>query len=224
MKKYVLQIIVVFIVFLHSTELKAWYDDLTILNLSVGRTFERDISFGYHGTGSQIFKSDNTLCIDIGGGIIFSDERWKPLGGGIIGELGLKSINMASASYLLEEGKTRQTKFELSIGPAAYIGNPSVGLLISVQPSHWFGGKLFTSENSMVVWGSWGIKLRAELKLWYLTFGACYNPFDLRIYKPDTNTGLFSSSNAKFIYIKPAVEFRVGIMLFSDNYFNGRFN
>ena len=111
----------------------------------------------------------------------------------------------------------------MSVGPALYLGRPSVGLLLSAQPSYWFGGKLFTSENSMVVGGSWGVKLTADLKIWYLSFGVCYNPFDLRLYKPNTDvTGFVSRNDAKFIYIKPAVEFRVGIMLNWDEY-SGRF-
>ena len=66
----------------------------------------------------------------------------------------------------------------------------------------------------MTVGGSWGVKLSADLKIWCFSLGMCYNPFDLRIYKPNTNvTGFVSQNNSKFIYIKPAIEFRVGIML-----------
>ena len=115
--KNLLQIIVVFVVFFQGTELKAQSTG-GIYKLSVGRTSARDLDI----VGEDLFKSDNTICVDLGGGGYFylGEKRVLGLGLGLAAELGVKSIEMASASHLLDEGKKRKAKLELSVGPALY--------------------------------------------------------------------------------------------------------
>ena len=209
-KLFIGVVLLIFIIFLQSTALNA--QEMLLINASVGRTGERDMNM--YGYGD--FKSKNTTCIDLGLGYYYGGDAF---GLGLVGGLGIKSFELADL-YDQTQGAEHKGNWELSIGPALYLGAPIninegggsfVGLVLSAQPSYTVG-KLFSAEDDVIV-GSLGVKLSADLRLWYLTFGVCYNPCNVKLYKDNTNTNLFGAYNGKIIYAKPALEFRVGVII-----------
>ena len=203
---------VLMIISFQSTALNAQKEG-AFLNASIGYGGERDMNIPGCGT----FKSNNTISFDFGGGGYYSVL-------GFAAGIGIKSMEFTSASSIMN-GASRKGSFELSIGPALCFGTfppfpgqyndnwTLFGLMLSAQPSYCIAA-LMSPEDDFIV-GSWGVKLTADLRIWYLTFGVSYNPFDLKLYKSNTNTNLFSPGNQKLIYAKPALEFRVGI-IFGD--------
>ena len=189
-----------------------------ILSASIGYGSEREM----YTSEKEHFKSKNTICLDLGVGYCYDEDYILGIAGGI----GFKSFDFAGTSKLYEDMSSRRGKFEVSLGPALYFGGvrdffheyhdeSPLGLILSAQPSFWVG-KLLSSENEVIV-GSWGVKLSADLRISYFTMGICYNPFDLKMYKPNTNTNIFSPVyNSKYVYLKPTLEFRIGVILAGD--------
>ncbi|MCL2597015.1 MAG: hypothetical protein FWD66_05025 [Paludibacter sp.] len=188
-----------------STSLKAQF------YVSVGRSGEREMYM----QGYDAFKSKNTICVDVGASYIeLAGDPYSFVGYGFTGGLGIKSFELSTLSEAMQ-GATRKMNWELSVGPAAWVGSPvaDIGLLLSAQPCYTIA-KLLSAEDDVIV-GSLGIKLTAEIKIKFFSFGVCYNPADVKLYKNNTNTNYFGAYNGKIIYARPALEFRVGVIIWS---------
>ena len=227
MKEYLVLTTTIFIIFFQSTALNA---QMSAISASIGYSGKRGMNMNGYGD----LKSNNTICADIGFGHYWGQNV---CGFGLSGGIGIKSFELSNLSDLTQ-GSLRKANWELSIGPALYIGAPPiieeslrrkqlrrfgniddedfrngsiVGLVLSAQPSYNFA-KLLSAENSVVV-GSWGVKLAADIRIWYFTLGVCYNPFNVKLYKNNTNTNYFGSYNGKIINVRPALEFRIGALI-----------